>query len=34
VVNGPIYLIASYDFFANRPSCYPINQHQLPSVAS
>jgi len=28
-VNGAIYLIASYDIFVNRPSCYVINQQQL-----
>jgi len=26
VVNGAIYLIASYDCFVNRPSCCVINQ--------
>ena len=26
---GAIYLIASYDFFINRLSCYAINQQQL-----
>jgi len=41
VANGAIYLIASYNFFVNRPSCYAINQQQLqwaeyvvPRVAS
>jgi len=29
MVNGAIYLIASYDFFVDRPSCYIINQQQL-----
>jgi len=37
VVNGAIYLIGSYDFFVNRPSCY-VNQQQLqeqcPRVAT
>jgi len=26
VINGPIYLIASYDFIVNSPSCCVINQ--------
>jgi len=29
VVSGAICLIATYDFFLNRPSCYAINQQQL-----
>jgi len=29
VVNGAIYLISSYDFFVNRPSCFARNQQQL-----
>jgi len=29
VVNGAIYLIASWDCFLNTPSCYVINQQQL-----
>ena len=33
VVNGAIYLISSYDFFVNRPSCCVTNQ-QLQWTAS
>jgi len=29
VVNGVIYLTASYNFFVNRPLCYVINQQPL-----
>ena len=33
VVNDATYLIASYDFFVNRPSCCIINQQQLQWAA-
>ena len=29
MVNGAIYVIASDDFFVNRPSCYVIHQQEL-----
>jgi len=34
VINGRIYVIASYDFIVNRPLCCVINQQHLQWVAS
>jgi len=33
VAIGAIYLIASYNYFVNRPLCYEINQQQLQWTA-